>query len=218
MHRLASTTIVLDLSSSMAGRPWAMAVEIAAALVADVPEDEVVNVIGFEDTARELGCVAGGDELTLDSLLAHAAVGGRSNLSAGLVRALSDSACPSPIESPAGRRVESQRDRRIVVLSDGAANLGIMDPLLLGRLVDHTMSTGSTVSTMCVGEDADGLLAAVAACGSGTAEVVLLGQRVAARDARSDDRAELTFSTERARRRRLATLVEGQSPGRGGQK
>lgn len=136
-----STALVIDTSGSMAGARMQQAVEAARRWVERAPDGDLLTVIGFAQTATDLV-----PRITLDaanrSLVADKLAGmqtaGDTCLSCGVDRALTTVADPARIQ-------------RVVVLSDGRANLGIRDVGGIRTLAAMCRERGISVSTIGLG-------------------------------------------------------------------
>ncbi len=152
-----NVALVLDRSGSMAGPPLAAAQEAATRFARVLGTGDRLTVVTFDDQVRTIfGPDAAGDEA---ATLAIGAVvpGGSTNLSGGWLK---------------GRtHVEEglvQGVNRVVLLTDGMANAGIVDPSKLVDLARGAASAG--VTTTCIGFGAhfnEELLRDMAAAGGG---------------------------------------------------
>ena len=150
--------VVIDRSGSMDGGPLESVIEATCGLLRVAGADDRIGVVSFDSEVRV--------ELPLDHhdagqaarVLRQIHSGGSTNLSGGWLKALevlNDQARPGALT-------------RIVLLTDGQANHGIVDP---DRLATMALgAAGKGVSTSCIGFGADyseGLLAAMANAGRG---------------------------------------------------
>lgn len=154
-----SLALVLDRSGSMAGAKLETAKRCAAWLVGRLaPEDELA-VIAYDDEVslvHPLGPVGGPG---LAQALAGIGPGGQTNLSGGWLKALE-----------ALRAAPAERPRKILLLSDGLANVGITDPGSLVGLAGNAAQAGIGTATLGFGEDFDeDLMTALADAGGGNA-------------------------------------------------
>ena len=150
--------LVLDKSGSMSGRPLAAVKSATAHLLRLLGTDDRVAVVAF-DSHVELVLDLDRHDTDLAIAKVHAIRGGGStNLSGGWLKAV------EILESS----VRDTALRRVVLLTDGQANVGIVDP---DRLCSHTSSArakGITTSTIGFGDDFDEkLLSALADAGAG---------------------------------------------------
>ena len=153
--------LVLDRSGSMTGEPLAKAKEAARSLVARLAPDDRLALVNFGSDARlSLATTpmdAAGKARALEEIDRIAADGG-TNIGQALLAALH-------ALDDAGRREKAVR--RMVLLSDGQANEGLVGPSLiqLARTIDRD---GTRVSALGLGVDFDeDLMLALADAGGG---------------------------------------------------
>ena len=140
--------LVVDTSGSMAGAKIENARSAAAMLVNNLADGDIVALDTFSDTART---VVPPTRLTAESrarlLRAIAALGvsGSTNMFDGLTLAESQVAA-----APATHSL-----RRIVVISDGIANVGPSSPETLGAIAERGLRFRAQVTSLGVGNDYD---------------------------------------------------------------
>jgi Ca-activated chloride channel homolog len=163
--------IVLDRSGSMAGERLYAAQQALEALVARLDPTDAFGVVAFDDDVQVV--VPAGP---LDDKAATVAAiwalepGGMTNLSAGYLRGLQEA-----------RRAAHGRGATVLLLSDGHANVGLVDHDKLQALAATCRRERVTTSTLGLGLDYDErLLAAVAAGGAGAAHFALDGDAAGA--------------------------------------
>lgn len=136
-----STALVIDTSGSMAGERVAQAQEASRRWVQRALNGDYVTVIGFSEQARELVPRTQLDDGNRNDVIAKLAgiqPAGDTCLSCGVERGLASVADPARIQ-------------RVVVLSDGLANLGVRD-VSGARLIAATCrDRGISVSTIGLG-------------------------------------------------------------------
>jgi Ca-activated chloride channel family protein len=152
--------LVLDRSGSMAGSKLAAARQAARRLIERLHPDDRVAVVAFDDevtTVVEPGTAA--DHEALDDAIATIVPGGMTNLSGGWLRAR------SLLAAADGHQIS-----RIILLTDGRANVGVTDPAQLRGLAARAASdAGITTTTIGVGSGYDEeLTIAMAEAGLGT--------------------------------------------------
>lgn len=157
----ANVALVIDTSGSMAGLRLVNARNAALAFVNSLSDGDIVSLTSFDDTANE--------RMSPTVLSAHTrplvaqAIGwlraaGGTNLFDGL-RFGEMRAANSPATHPV---------RRVVLLSDGRANVGPSSPSMLGELARRGSERGVQVTSMGVGEGYDeNTLNALAVASSG---------------------------------------------------
>jgi uncharacterized protein YegL len=144
--------LVIDTSGSMAGTKLLMAQQSAIAAAGALAPSDRVSVYAFDDDAREIAAFQ--DAVDLPSLYRRIA-GLRADGGTNFFPALK-AGYRKILEQPCGIR-------HVVLLTDGETR-----PAVFRDLVEHGASQGVTLSTIAVGDDADGnLLALLAGWGRG---------------------------------------------------
>lgn len=154
--------LVLDHSGSMSGDKLIRAKEAAAMCVRRLRPDDVVSVVIFDDAVTTVAGPARGDaQADLPRAIEAITAGGSTNLSGGWLRG-------RQLLARGAKLVPAGAVNRLIVLTDGQANVGIKDPdQLMGLCRDAAIKKIST-STIGFGEDFDErLLASMADAGGG---------------------------------------------------
>ena len=152
-----NVALVLDRSGSMSGMPLAAAKEAAVRFASCLTPADRLSVVAFDDEVQTVfGPSPAGDAAALDAI-AGLFPGGSTNLSGGWLQ---------------GRKLVQQGTvegtNRVVLLTDGQANVGITDPAKLRGLARG--GEQMAVSTTCIGFGAhfnEDLLQAMAQAGGG---------------------------------------------------
>jgi len=147
--------LVLDRSGSMAGDKLAVAQRCAAWLVSRLRPVDELALVSYDDEVRLLAPLAPVREAPLRAAIAGLRPGGSTNLSGGWLRGL-----------------EQLRGRggKLVLLTDGLANVGVTDRGSLTELARTGAREGVGTSTIGFGADFDEeLLTAMADAGGGNA-------------------------------------------------
>jgi Ca-activated chloride channel family protein len=152
-----NVALVLDRSGSMADAPLAAAREAARRFAQFLGPDDRLTVVTFDDTVHTIfGPAAGGNPLALEAI-DRIEAGGSTNLSGGWLE---------------GRRQVAEGlvdgTNRVVLLTDGHANAGLVEPPRLTGLAISARE--QRVSTTCIGFGAnfnEDLLRAFADAGGG---------------------------------------------------
>jgi Ca-activated chloride channel homolog len=152
-------SLVLDRSGSMHGEKLAAARDAAAFLGRRLAPEDTVTVVAYDGDVHTIA-----DEHTPRAAVAHLIQqiepGGSTNLSGGWLRGRELIAAHS--------RGEKRGMNRVLLLTDGQANMGITDPQKLTGLAATAARTGVTTSTVGFGADYDeALLRAMADAGGG---------------------------------------------------
>ncbi len=153
-------SLVLDRSGSMHGPKLARAKEAASLLVRRLGEDDVVSVVAYDDEVHTaVGPTPGKQRQELLGRIGTIEPRGMTNLSGGWLR---------------GRELvaEGLADggvNRVLLLTDGLANVGITDPGRLRDLVASAAVKGVSTTTIGFGADYDErLLRSMAEAGGGS--------------------------------------------------
>jgi Ca-activated chloride channel family protein len=159
-----NVALVVDASGSMAGRPLEFAIESARRIIAELSDRDCVSVVSFSAAAADHviaeRMTPRGRERAL-SCLERIEAGGNTNLSAGWLRGAEHVA----------KGMESGRpsQNRVIVLSDGHANEGIVDPSQLAKHAEELALRGLFTSSVGIGDDYNSqTLEAIAVHGGGS--------------------------------------------------
>lgn len=151
LERAASDIlIVLDRSGSMGeGNKWDYATRAVHTLLDRLQAGDRVGLITFDNSARVVSRMVPAHGRSLERL--HAVVrglqpGASTNLGHALQIAENMMATESDGEGPG-----FPRRRRVLLLSDGQANVGIVDPARLGAFSRRLANGGTVVSTIGMG-------------------------------------------------------------------
>ncbi len=180
--------LVIDTSGSMAGQKIESARAAARTFIQNLSDGDIVSLDTFDDTAKTLVPPTTLDVETRSKFLtaiSRLGTGGSTNMFDGL-----NLGEAHVLSAPASHSV-----RRVVVISDGRANVGPSTPDALGMLAERGLRSRVQVTSLGVGLDYDErTLNALAVRSSGrlyhigdpremvatlTREVALLGQTVA---------------------------------------
>jgi Ca-activated chloride channel family protein len=141
-------SVVLDRSGSMHGEKLHAAREAAALLVQRLAPEDVVSVVAFADQVDTVSLpqVGGGEQVSTAIRAIHA--GGSTNLSGGWLKG----------RDHVAQNFEARKANRIVLMTDGQANVGIQDPDQLAGLCGTANEQGIRTTTIGFGADYDELL------------------------------------------------------------
>lgn len=153
--------LVIDRSSSMSGRPIEAALESAVRIVRGLRNDDRVTVIAFDDrieVVQPLTAVT--DREALASRIKAIDARGSTNLFGGWEEGVKQLA-------PFTRK---DRIARVILLSDGQANQGLLDEAEIFRQVAKAAGAGITTSTVGLGHGFnESLMTGMANAGEGVA-------------------------------------------------
>ncbi len=135
--------LVLDRSGSMGGEKLEKAKEAALEMLRHLSSDDIFSLVTFESRVQTLiGAQPVGDGRAIERAIESIEAGGSTALFAGVSQGASE--VREYLES--GRYVN-----RIVLLSDGIANVGPSSPQDLGRLGAALVKEGISVTTVGLG-------------------------------------------------------------------
>jgi Ca-activated chloride channel family protein len=147
--------VVLDRSGSMAGERLETAKQALIALVDRLGSADRFGVVAFDqDVSVPVPASVLSDKDATRAAIAAIWPGGQTNLSAGLLRGLQEA-----------KRVATGTGATVLLLSDGHANAGEVDPVRLGGLAAAARKAMITTSSVGLGLGYDELLLAELAKG-----------------------------------------------------
>ena len=140
--------LVIDVSGSMAGVKFAHAKEAARTIIDGLADGDIVSVDSFADVARGV-CpplvLDASSRVTLRRAVDGMHVGGNTDMFDGLELAEFHAA-----QAPASHAV-----RRVVMLSDGRANVGASSAEMLGAIAENGIAKHTQVTSLGLGLDYD---------------------------------------------------------------
>ncbi|HUP71840.1 MAG TPA: VWA domain-containing protein [Acidimicrobiales bacterium] len=150
---------VIDRSGSMAGAPLAAVLAAVDRLIRLLGEDDRLAVVAFDNQVDLVLPLMRHDPRVARRAVARITEGGSTNLSGGWLKG---------VEILQGGRAEAVR--RVLLLTDGRANVGIVDSGQLSTLAAQSAGQGVTTTTIGFGNHFDeDLLRAMADAGHGNA-------------------------------------------------
>jgi Ca-activated chloride channel homolog len=152
--------IVLDCSGSMEGEKLERAKEAASLLVRRLADQDVVSVVAYDDQVYAVADrIHGSQRHEVLMRVASIRTGGTTNLSGGWLRGR-DRVAAGLVDGGVNR---------VLLMTDGLANVGITDPHRLGALVGSAAAMGVSTTTIGFGADFDErLLQTLADAGGGS--------------------------------------------------
>ena len=153
--------LVIDRSSSMSGRPIAAALESAVRIVKGLRDDDRVTVVAFDDRIEVIQALTPvSDRDALVSRIKSIDARGSTNLFGGWEEGVKQLA-------PFTRK---DRIARVILLSDGQANQGLLDEQQIFAQVAKAAGAGVTTSTVGLGHGFnESLMTGMANAGEGIA-------------------------------------------------
>jgi Ca-activated chloride channel homolog len=150
--------VALDRSGSMAGEPLAIAKRALGQFVDQLLPDDRLTVIAFDDTAFPVvSAQHATDKAALRAAIASIEPGGTTNLSAGWLSA----------SGTVSKHAAAGTYSRIVLLSDGLANSGILEPEKLADIAVGLGKRGIPTTAIGIGAGYDDEILALIAAQSG---------------------------------------------------
>lgn len=157
----ADLVIVLDRSGSMEGRKLSDARQAVIRLLDQLGPEDRLALVTYSNGVQVRSALMPVNDATrrqLASAVDQIHAGGGTNLGGGLGRGI-DLLMGTP---------GADRQRKVILLSDGLANQGITDPVALGRIASAAVENRFSISTVGVGLDFNEMLmTAIADQGAG---------------------------------------------------
>jgi Ca-activated chloride channel homolog len=156
-----SLALVIDRSGSMSGAPLQHAKQAAVAAVTALRDGDRVAVVAYDQQVDLVvpSTAVGEDRRPIASAIAAVRAGGTTALHACWVEGCTQ-VLTAPVASGLGR---------VVLLSDGLANVGVTDPAAIAEDVARVTADGVTTSTIGLGRQFDeGLMRHLADAGGGS--------------------------------------------------
>jgi Ca-activated chloride channel family protein len=141
-RRHLNLSLVLDRSGSMAGAPLKQAIGAAQALVKELADDDRVSVVIYDDTADTIVAPdLAKDKARIHGLLGRVHAGGCTNLSGGWLEGVKHVA----------KHRSGELVNRVLLLTDGQANVGVTDPAVLVKTARQKAEEGVVTTTLGFG-------------------------------------------------------------------
>lgn len=142
-RRPLNLSLVLDRSGSMGGRKLAQAIRASKMLVDRLGERDTLSVVTYDDTVRTVQAPTKvTDPKGIKALLDKVRAGGITNLSGGWLEGCA--------------HVRKARDKisvdRVMMLTDGQANMGVTQPAELVRMAREQADKGVVTTTLGFGD------------------------------------------------------------------
>lgn len=157
----ADLVIVLDRSGSMQGRKLSDARRAVVALLNQLGPEDRLALVTYENgvqTQSTLVPMTEANRMQMRSSLKQIYAAGGTNLGGGLDRGM----------ALLMRDPVAERQRKVILISDGMANQGVIDPYALGIMASAAVENRFTISTVGVGLDFNEvLMTAIADQGAG---------------------------------------------------
>jgi len=135
-------SLVIDRSGSMAGRSLKQALNASEALVDHLGPDDRLSLVVYDDTVDTIVPPANvSNKQTIRETIRRVRAGGTTNLSGGWLKG-----CEHVL---AGR--DADRIHRVLLLTDGQANVGVVDPKVLIATARQKADHGVVTTTLGFG-------------------------------------------------------------------
>lgn len=141
-RRPLNLSLVIDRSGSMAGQPLRYAIKAAQQLIESLTSDDIVSVVIYDDRPETVVTPqAVEDKAAIQTKISRIKAGGCTNLSGGWLMGCD---CVKSQQT-------SSRLNRVLLLTDGQANMGITDPKVLTKTAFTQAETGIITTTLGFG-------------------------------------------------------------------
>jgi len=138
-RRDLNLSLVIDRSGSMAGSPLQHALRAAEATVDQLEESDRLSVVVYDDNVNTVvPPQAVADKSAIKAAIRRVRAGGITNLSGGWLQGCEH------IKA----NLDPQRINRVLLLTDGHANMGIRDPRVLTATAEQKAEEGVTTTTL----------------------------------------------------------------------
>jgi Ca-activated chloride channel family protein len=147
-HVPMDVSLVIDTSGSMAGPKIENARRAASMLIDNLSDGDIVSIVSFSDDAHtivEPSTLSSDTRRALKARIAQLQPTGSTNMFDGLGLG----------ESLVARAPATHAVRRVVVISDGIANVGPSSPEALGALAERGLRFHAQITSLGVGTDYD---------------------------------------------------------------
>jgi len=162
MHKQVDIVLVLDRSGSMQGLKMQYAKKAVLNLIDLLSPQDRLSLVSYSDDVRRhcrLVRLTNANKRMLRSMVHTVYAGGSTNLGGGLQTGIE-----TIMQTPQGTRI-----RKVILISDGLANRGIVSPWELGRMASTALEHDFAVATVGVGDSFnEQLMAHIADQGAGT--------------------------------------------------
>lgn len=157
--RSLNLSLVIDRSGSMAGVPLKHALQASRQLVERMGPEDWLSIVTYDDAVHSvLKPTRVTDKAAIGSVLSQVRAGGCTNLSGGWLKG---------VEHVSANKA-SERINRVLLLTDGQANMGITDPKTLVSTAREKSAAGVITTTLGFGSNFnEDLLIGMANAGEG---------------------------------------------------
>ncbi|MBK9262840.1 MAG: VWA domain-containing protein [Polyangiaceae bacterium] len=141
-RRKLNVSLVLDRSGSMGGTPLRQAIKAAQAVVGEMADEDLLSVVIYDDDVDTIVPHANvKDKKAIQQRIGNVRAGGCTNLAGGWLEGIKH----------VKQHAKPDEVNRVLLLTDGQANMGITDPAVLKKTAGEKAREGVVTTTLGFG-------------------------------------------------------------------
>ena len=141
-RRKLNLSLVLDRSGSMGGTPLRQAIKAAQELVGEMTDNDLLSVVIYDDDVETIVPHAKAtDKKAIQQRIGNVRAGGCTNLAGGWLEGIKH----------VKQHAKPDEVNRVLLLTDGQANMGITDPAVLKKTSGEKAREGVVTTTLGFG-------------------------------------------------------------------